>query len=145
MSRDKTCENCRNFICKDMYPTMQKEYIELCLNSNRKMFVPSPEEVKERPKSRFDRFLKGLPSVHYIKLKQPEIKFDSATNLGEITTALMAKVIDYENKVLFDAMVKYATEQDFTDLYLIDEEFLKAAIIHEIERRKRDEQREITD
>ena len=43
---DRTCENCHNFICKDMYPTMQKEYISLCLNSNRKLFVSSNE--KER-------------------------------------------------------------------------------------------------
>lgn len=95
--------------------------------------------------SRFDRFLKGLPSVRYVKLNQPEIKYDLATNSGEFCMALMAKVIDYENKVLFDAMVKYAAEQGFTYLYLIDEDFIKSAIIHEIERRKCDEPREITD
>lgn len=46
MMEDRTCENCHNFICKDMCPIMQKEYINLCLNSNRKMFVPLPEEMK---------------------------------------------------------------------------------------------------
>lgn len=92
--------------------------------------------------SRFDRLLEGLPRVRYVKLNQPEVKFDLATNSGEFAVALMAKVIDYENKVLFDAMVKYATEQGFTDLYLIDENFIKSAIIREIERRKENEHKE---
>lgn len=92
--------------------------------------------------SRFDRFLKGLPSVRYVKLNQPEIKYNLETNSGEFTVALMAKVIDYEDKALFDAIVKYASEQGFTDLYLIDEKFIKSAIINEIIRRKDNEQRE---
>ena len=91
--------------------------------------------------SRFDRLLSGLPSVRYIRLNKPEIEYELATNSGEFAVALMAKVIDYENKVLFDAMVKYATEQGFTNLYLIDENFIKSAIIREIERRKVNEPR----
>lgn len=40
---EKLCKNCDNRICKDMYPTMQKEYIKLCLNSNRSRFIPHKE------------------------------------------------------------------------------------------------------
>ena len=44
---EKLCKNCDNRICKDMYPTMQKEYIKMCLDSNRRMFVPYEELKKE--------------------------------------------------------------------------------------------------
>lgn len=45
---ERTCKNCDNRICKDMYPTMQKEYIKQCLNSDRSRFVSHKEQmVKE--------------------------------------------------------------------------------------------------
>lgn len=47
---EKLCKNCDNRICKDMYPTMQKEYIKQCLDSNRSCFISHKEEVKENSK-----------------------------------------------------------------------------------------------
>ena len=44
---ERLCKNCDNRICKDMYPTIQKEYIELCFNSNRSYFIPHEEKIKE--------------------------------------------------------------------------------------------------
>lgn len=44
---EKLCKNCDNCICKDMYPTMQKEYIKQCLGSNHSCFISHKEEVKE--------------------------------------------------------------------------------------------------
>ena len=45
---EKTCKVCDNRICKDMYPTMQKEYIKQCLDSNCSLFVSHKEkETKE--------------------------------------------------------------------------------------------------
>lgn len=44
---EKLCKNCDNRICKDMYPTMQKEYIKQCLDSNRSRFVSHKESEKE--------------------------------------------------------------------------------------------------
>lgn len=81
-----------------------------------------------------------LPKLKRIQLNIPKIEFNI---LGENPSArfqmdLMAKVVDHEDKVLCDAIIKYATEQGYTDLYLIDEEFIRSAIIHEIERRKND-------
>lgn len=46
ITQDRICENCRNRICKDMYPTMQEVYIRQCLNSNRSMYIAN-EEHKE--------------------------------------------------------------------------------------------------
>lgn len=47
---EKLCKNCDNRICKDMYPTMQKEYIKMCLDSNRSRFVSHKEQEKENNK-----------------------------------------------------------------------------------------------
>lgn len=83
------------------------------------------------------------PKIKYIELKKPEVKFDllAENPSAHFTRALMAKVVDHKDKVLCDAIIKYATEQGYTDLYLIDEEFIRSAIIHEIARRANDEQR----
>ena len=45
-----------------------------------------------------------------------------------------------QDQVVIKAIMKYCIEQGFDDLYLIDEEFIKAAIINEIIRRKEHEQ-----
>ena len=44
---EKLCKNCDNRMCKDMYPTMQTEYIKLCLDSHRSRFIPHEEKTKE--------------------------------------------------------------------------------------------------
>ena len=82
-----------------------------------------------------------LPKLKRIQLRIPKIEFNL---LGENPSAsfqmnLMAKVADHEDKVLCDAIIQYATEQGYTDLCLIDEGFIRSAIIHEIERRKRND------
>ena len=43
---EKLCKNCDNRICKDMYHTMQKEYIKQCLDSNRGRFVSHKESYR---------------------------------------------------------------------------------------------------
>ncbi len=74
----------------------------------------------------------------YIELKKPEINyiFDKDVFKANFSSELMAKVVDYENKVLCDAIIKYAYEQGYTDLCLIDEKFVKSALAREIQRRK---------
>jgi hypothetical protein len=47
---EKLCKNCDNYICKDMYPIMQKEYIKQCLNSNRSCFVSHKERTEKENK-----------------------------------------------------------------------------------------------
>lgn len=43
---ERLCKNCDNRICKDMYSTMQKEYIKQCLDSKRSRFVSHIENIK---------------------------------------------------------------------------------------------------
>lgn len=44
---EKLCKNCDNRICKDMYPMMQKEYVQICLDANRSRFVSHKELERE--------------------------------------------------------------------------------------------------
>ena len=78
-----------------------------------------------------------IPRLKYIKLREPTIKHDYEEGIftSRFDSALLARVCDYTDNVICDAIIQYATEQGYTDLYLIDEEFIKSAIIHEIERR----------
>jgi hypothetical protein len=48
---------------------------------------------------------------------------------------LGAYVTDITDRAICNAIIDYATKEGMTDLYLIDEEFIKSAINHEIERR----------
>ena len=78
-----------------------------------------------------------IPPMKYIKLPQSEIKpIDFNEKVWSFTSKLGAYVTDITDRAIIDAIIKYATEQGFSDLYLIDEEFIKSAIIHEIQRRK---------
>ena len=80
-----------------------------------------------------------IPPMKYIKLPRPEIKpSDFYETVWSFTSKLGAYVTDVTDRAIIDAIIKYATEQGFSDLYLIDEEFIKSAIIHEIQRRKED-------
>lgn len=86
--------------------------------------------------------------IEHIRLKKLEVQYDfshyngDCVGIGKFTSDLMAKVVEYQNNVLCDAIIKYATEQGYTDLCLIDEEFIRSAIVHEIQRRLNDEQKE---
>ena len=48
----RTCKQCHNFICQDMNPLVKKEYIALCLNQNRRFFIPHSKEDEEQLKER---------------------------------------------------------------------------------------------
>jgi hypothetical protein len=48
----------------------------------------------------------------------------------------MAEVIKTTDRVICDAIQRYACERGITDLFLIDEEFIRSAIDNEIRRRK---------
>lgn len=47
---ERLCRNCDNRMCKDSYPTMRKEYVKQCLDSNRSRFIPYREEEEEETK-----------------------------------------------------------------------------------------------
>ena len=49
---------------------------------------------------------------------------------------VMKGVMEESEKVLYEAIQDFAKREKFTDIYLIDEDFLRSAIENEIKRRK---------
>ena len=78
-----------------------------------------------------------ISPLQHIRFKDNEIK-----EFQEFQTSMqmkiMAQVVDTTDKAICEAIIRYADEQGMTDLYLIDEAFIKSALIHEIERKKKD-------
>ena len=79
-----------------------------------------------------------ITPINHIKLKniEPIITTDANNFMGKIFGEIHAAVINTENEAICKAIIKYAIEQGYTDLILIDEEFVKAALLNEIARRK---------
>lgn len=70
------------------------------------------------------------------KLEQHETLWNGMPNYN-IKYNIMAKVNNIADKTIYDAIIKYATEQGITDLFLIDEDFVKSALLNEMQRREK--------
>lgn len=77
-----------------------------------------------------------IPPLRYIKLPPPEINFNLMEHQNTIHFQINAMVADLTDQAVIHAIIKYATAQGLDGICLIDEEFVKSAIIHEIERRE---------
>jgi hypothetical protein len=75
--------------------------------------------------------------LRYIKLKEPTIehKYEKGIFASRFDREPLAMVCELEDKAICDAIIKYACKNGCTDLLLIDEAFVKSAIIHERIRR----------
>ena len=77
-------------------------------------------------------------SIKYVRLANPKLKYHENLWNGlpnyNIEYNIMAKVDNIADKTIYDAIIKYAKEQSITDLVLIDEEFVKSALINELSR-----------
>ena len=61
---------------------------------------------------------------------------DTHGSVATLHKKIMAQVVDTTDRAILEAIREDAYKQGVTDIYLIDEEFIKSAIIHEVERRK---------
>lgn len=78
-----------------------------------------------------------LQPLQYIKLPPPELKeFNPMEMRNTIEIQINAVVADLKEQAVINAIIKHCIEQGYSDLYLIDEEFVKSAIINEIKRRE---------
>jgi hypothetical protein len=79
--------------------------------------------------------------MEYMKhYKFPNEKFDFVEGKCTYTEKMFAKIVDMRDKAIIDCVVEFAKEQGITDLFLLDAEFVKTALIREIERRREGEQ-----
>lgn len=81
-----------------------------------------------------------LPTGKYIHLAEPKLEIENSLENGKFVANMAMKVdtkiCDLKDKVICDAIIEYAKEQGITDLFLIDEEFVKSALINEAKRRE---------
>ena len=80
----------------------------------------------------------GVPKVKHYVLQGPKITtdFSESNYVVNAERAIMAQVVSQKDKALCEAMIRYAIERGYTDLFLIDEEFVKTAIKNEVRRRR---------
>ena len=81
-----------------------------------------------------------LPSGKYIKLGEPKIEIENGLEEGKlvanVTMRVDTKIADLKDKAVCDAIIEYAKQQGITDLFIIDEDFVKSALIKEKARRE---------
>lgn len=54
----------------------------------------------------------------------------------KIRKNIVAQIVDMTDKVILEAVIEFAKSEGITDLYLLDKEFVKTALVREIARRK---------
>ena len=88
----------------------------------------------------YDKLPKDEP-IKYVKLANPKLEHTENLSNGmpnyNIKYNIKAQVNNIADKTIYDAIIKYATEQGITDLFLIDEEFIKSALLNEMSRREK--------
>ena len=75
--------------------------------------------------------------MFHAKLKKPEIEFmdNGEVHICSVTDKIYAAMIDRHETAIYDAIIKGAEECGITDAYLLDKEFIVAAIKEKMERR----------
>ena len=73
----------------------------------------------------------------HIQFPTPITEFSA--DLPKIELKILAQVMDICDKVIYDAVVDFAKEAGISDLYLLDREFVRTALINEAERRAKGE------
>lgn len=74
-------------------------------------------------------------SLKHIRIQQPDIEafIDNENDFLAITRArISAQVADISDKAIYQAIIDYATKAGLTDVYLIDEKFIRDAIVTKV-------------
>lgn len=64
---------------------------------------------------------------------------DKVENVQRFVEEFAVKVIDMHDRALVNAVMDFAVREGITDLFLIDEEFVRSALLREIELRNTNE------
>ncbi len=67
-----------------------------------------------------------------------KMKIDGA-GLPYVETKFGVQIAKQVDKYIYESIMSWAKENGYTDVYLIDEEFIRSAIENEIKRRKESE------
>lgn len=66
------------------------------------------------------------------RITQPVVTYEKESSVHRITEAIAAHVCNLENAVTVDAMLKWAKEQELTELILLGEESVRHALMREV-------------
>lgn len=88
-----------------------------------------------------DRIMnKAYTPIRHFAVQPWEIELTSGDNPVYRSTAKMyASVVNCVDNLIYDAVIEWAKGNGITDLYFIDKEFVKTALMNEIKRRKGEE------
>lgn len=79
--------------------------------------------------------------IKYISLPIEEIKQGTIENplehIYSVVQETIAKIVKKTDEYLYSEILKWAKENGYTDIWLIDEEFIKTAFEREIRRRRK--------
>lgn len=64
-----------------------------------------------------------------------KFKLNFGENCSSAVNKMLAIVADVEDKLIVDTIIKYATNNGFSDAYIIDEEFVKTALEKQIPKK----------
>ena len=84
-------------------------------------------------------------NAKHIKLNVPKIEpiqhFEFLENIenpmSSILRSVYANIVDMTDKTICEAVIKYAKNQGATDLYILDRDFVKRALINEAKRQQK--------
>ena len=85
----------------------------------------------------------GYPKIElprngqYIHLNEPKIYHDEITQTYKAVNKISVQINQMAETHIVQAIIDYAKERGINDLFLIDEEFVKSALMHEKARRER--------
>lgn len=76
------------------------------------------------------------PIIKHFELPDKfKVHLDATGDTYSMVRKFMAKVADAEDKVIEESIIEYAEENHYTDLLLIDEEFVKTALKKQIPKK----------
>lgn len=85
----------------------------------------------------------GYPKIElprngqYIHLNEPKIYHDEITQTYKSVNKISVQINQMAETHIVQAIIDYAKEQGISDLFLIDEDFVKSALMREKARRER--------
>ena len=112
--------------------------------AGRELWNEKPKEVQDEDIATFSKNVALLkeyiadvvPRSEVEELKKAYANYEETTGLKKAKQEMACQIVDMQDKILCDTIIAFAQEQGVTDLFLLDKEFVKTALINEAKRRQ---------
>ena len=75
-----------------------------------------------------------MDNLRHIRLEKGELKVNLERNTFTLVDRICAEVVNIQEDAIVQACIRFAKDAGITDLFLIDEKFVKDALIEKITR-----------